>query len=112
MKQTKIRAVSTKRAAQIPVERSIKQQIYDLGDTRCEYCHMQPIADRGHEIKKRSHCGSPIDPFNIIQLCLYCHKREHGEYEFDPPKGDLLFEIVRPLRLAQGFRDLSQKEGE
>jgi len=108
MKQSKLRPVSTKRAAQNKIERAIKKQIYDLGNGLCEFCQLMTIADRGHEIIKRSHCGSPVDPFNIIQLCLYCHKREHGEYENDPPKGDALLAFVRPLRIEQGFRASSQ----
>ena len=104
-----MRPVSTKRAAQIPIEHAIKKQIYDLGNTRCEFCQLHPISDRGHEITKRSHCGSPIDPFNIIQWCLYCHKREHGEYEHDPPKGELMREFIRPLREAQGFREMDSE---
>ena len=106
MKQTPIRRVSDKRAAQMVVEDEIKRRIYDLGNGLCEYCQSQPIADRGHEIKFRGRGGSCVDPFNIIQLCRLHHDRQHNKIKRLPPiPVDVLAGIVKEIRLKQGFKE-------
>ena len=106
MKKTKLNPISEKRQKQIPIEIDIKRQIYELGNGLCELCKKHPISDLGHEIIFRSRGGSPIDPFNIVQLCLRCHSREQGEVLGEKPhtKEELL-KIVKDIRIKQGFKE-------
>ena len=108
-----MKRVSDKRQAQIPIENEVKRRIYDLGDGFCEYCHSQPIADRGHEIVFRGRGGSCVDPFNIIQLCQLHHDRQHNKIKKLPPiPVDVLAGIVREIRERQGWaiKDLEEAE--
>jgi len=77
-----------------------------MGDGLCELCHREPISDRGHEIVFRSSGGSPLNPFNIIQLCQHCHDKQHHLIR-DEPSDDIeyLQNTVRDIRLSQGYNE-------
>ena len=102
--RSKIKPISKKRLLEMPIEIDIKRQIYELGNGLCELCQKERISDRGHEIIFRSRGGSPIDPFNIIQLGYICHAGEHGNIlGYKPHAKEELLRIVYDIRTKQGF---------
>ena len=101
MKKTKIKPISIKRRKIILVEKNIKHQIYLMGNGLCEWCQAEPISDRGHEIKFRSHGGSPTDAYNIIQLCRGCHEKAQAR---EIPEERLRHFII-PIRVSQGWEN-------
>jgi len=107
-----MKQISDKRKAQMADELLIKEQIYRLGNGKCELCQNEPISDRGHEIIFRSQGGSPTDAYNIIQLCTKCHNREHGLDKEPPHDKEWLLACVKEIRDKQGFGklDMSYEE--
>lgn len=107
MRKTNLKPISKKRRAQMKTENSVKQEIWEKGNGLCELCEIYPIAGKGHEIIFRSHCGDPTDPFNIIQLCLGCHRQEHGELIPNkyPHRAAFLLELVYNTRVKQGYKE-------
>ena len=104
MRRTPIKRVSEKRRKIIPIEGNVKYQIYLMGNGLCEWCQKEPISDRGHEIKFRSHGGSPTDVWNIIQLCRGCHDAAQAREISE----NTLRHFIIPIRVDQGWEN---KEG-
>ena len=103
-----MKRISDKRRAVIPKENRIKLFIYSMGNGLCELCKVKRIADKGHEIIFRSQGGSPVDSFNIIQLCNHCHDKQHNKIKDEPPDSkERLLGMVREIRLGQGFKGVN-----
>lgn len=97
LKRTPIRKVSKKMARQRILERKLSRQLLELCGNRCEICHNPPDF-RGlhkHEIIKRSHNGSAIDPLNTLMICLNCHN--HVKY----PNNGTPLSVNEQLELAK-----------
>lgn len=110
MEKSRINPISDKRKAQLPEEARVKLVIYSLGNYLCELCQARVISDRGHEIISRARGGSPIDPFNIIQLCQICHDKQHNKLRDTPPDNvDYLLGLIKKKRLKQGFKEVKDE---
>lgn len=105
MKQSPIRAVSTKRAAQNTEYRWLCQFLDRETPYACEWCGNTWCGEIGienHHIDGRRGARL-LDPFNIIRLCRRCHTVFQAHNSWEVRQALKLW--VRPLRLAQGFKD-------
>lgn len=98
MKQTKLRAVSTKRAAQNEQYRRLSLSLEIMSDCECEWCGVFGVEN--HHIDGRRGARL-LDPFNIIRLCRRCHTvfQAHNSWEVR----EALKLWVYGLRIQQGF---------
>lgn len=67
--------VSAKRKRENVIRAKVVEAMRVDHDGRCEVC--SPVcwgtADHAHELKKRSHGGSIVDPSNMILCCNQCN---------------------------------------
>ena len=106
MKKSRLNPISKKKRTELTQEARIKMIIYNLGNGLCELCGRHKISDRGHEIVFRSHGGSSLDPFNVIQLCVRCHKKEHNLLKDEKAdSADYLLSFIKAKRKLQGFKE-------
>lgn len=83
MKRIPINKISKKKSIQKREEYKLTQELLEKSGGLCMMCG-QPPDFRGlskHEIKFRSHGGSPTDINNVILVCGRCHSRFHGVIE-------------------------------
>ena len=97
MKQTPIRAVSQKRAAQRRKEVVLTQRLLELCGGNCEVCNNPPDF-RGlakHEIIFRGRGGDPTDLLNCLMACGLCH--DHRKYPMTgtPLSTEIQLEIAK-----------------
>ena len=102
MKQSPIRAVSTKRAAQNREYRRLSLLLNELARYHSEWNGAECCFLEAHHIDGRRG-DRLLDPFNIILLTAEQHRTFQAHNSWEVRQALKLW--VRPLRLAQGFRD-------
>jgi len=110
MKRTRIKSISEKRKAEMAEYKQLEKKLRILCGNRSElsgdYADWRTHWDvEGHHINGRN--GKRLlDPFNIIMLTRHEHDREEGNIRGEPPTDpQKLLEIVRKIRIAQGFKE-------
>jgi len=110
MKRTRIKSISEKRKAEMAEYKQLEKKFRILCGNRSElsgdYADWRTHWDvEGHHINGRN--GKRLlDPFNIIMLTRHEHDREEGNIRGEPPTDpQKLLEIVRKIRIAQGFKE-------
>ena len=75
-----MKRISTKKQAQLKIERELTDKLLIKQGFLCADCHgTLGWGSAKHEIKHRSQGGDPTDEDNTVLLCLPCHGKRHGQ---------------------------------
>ena len=73
MKRSRIKPVSSKRAAANKVRRDLRTGLFEERGWKCERCKVAEATD-WHERLSRARLGSITDKSNAVILCRACHE--------------------------------------
>jgi len=107
MKRTLLRRISTKRAIQLSQLNQLTEKLRTLCDNRSELSRRQPDWQSNWKVEPHHIQGRIgrllLDPLNIIMLTRSEHDLEEGKVKGEKIGKEKLLEIVKELRLRQGF---------
>lgn len=100
---TRLRPVSTRRRAELPMRQETRRRVILRDRGRCRACGSQVgTYGHAHEIQFRSRGGDWLDLANVVLLCGSCHTDVHAH--------TLIASVVDPARGANGIIEFERAD--